>query len=1243
MKIYFSLLLSLVWCIFPCHLKSQEKEDRTKSIFWEIKKTPTSSPSYIYGTMHVSRKVAFKVPRQFFDAVESVDMVALESSPESWQREIDGDTLLSHIAETFNRSNNDYLLSKKDIFTRMLGIFPIYKGYLKWLISRKSVLANQLLFRSDQMNQDFSEDTYLDFFIFQMGKKLNKPILSLEDVRVATLHAYKASLYEAAKVRNNREIVPRMGELVEVAYAQRDIYTLDSLYKKSFSEMYLEHLLYLRNQDMYATFDSVANLGKSVFMAVGAAHLPGEKGMLQLLRDNGYTVRAIVDSSYFDPSQKILGYDTVFVSSTPELQYTQDSCITFMAPGYLSRKVDIGMVEYLCPDMPNGCYYSLNRVPLFTGLYKNDHLLDRLDSLIYESTSGDITEKSKIKFAGYDAILVKSTTAESKNLQSLYVHTPYEFLVFKIIGHQKYLNDKIAKSFFESVKINYPNGMQRFDEKGIKAKMPISPYEPIYQPMDFDKPSFFKVSYDNNGRLYLIARARMEDGANFEEDEFQLRFMAEMAAKEIGAKMTDWKIIKDSKVPTARATLRKTRNNYFVQTSIRGDNYFYALTTAKNLAEANHFFNSMDISPAVKKKNLYQNDTMNYEILATVPEYGMSLNDMIFKSKVTQSSLASDNTKILHSNFFRDMDLGYDVDIQVKELHPYTYFMTVDSFWSDYKIRLDEELRTDNPYVINEESKEDANDVSKRIFALSDTASSRIVYYTAVLSGNRLYEAKSISDSKTRMGVDVKQTMKSFQVNRKEEDFIRQPKLKKFIADFNSKDSLTKEIFDYNYNRFELDSSEIPSLISFLDTSKTITKKEKIYYFLIEKLSDYKSPAAIAYLEKLYEQNANNFDVQFETLYALAAMNEPKAMTTFKKLIIKEPPLSSDSYSDAKAVGPSQVFMQVRDTANNAQALFPEILELMDYREYNTSITNMIRSLIEKNRIDTNAYLERKKYFRNQLWQEYRRKTATKTFLQKLAEDAEDENSAVAYSYYYEEPSFVISQSSFSSQNFSDQIKPYKFYDFKKYKQICATFTKDRSVQELLGEIACDKNTDLAFMDALEFIDEDSTEVSTAHKQALKMYFDEPALTAQVTQLIMDSKHRELLDEFIPDAKFFSDFTFKERIDYTSKDSFMFLKKRRIDVLGELKDLYIYKYKKEEKSEWNYGLMGLFGTKEKYIDDYIYLTNIPTTGKNSNIDKLVDDLQYQFESLERENISPGDFSLEKDPMKEDPFYFMLLR
>ena len=53
-----------------------------------------------------------------------------------------------------------------------------------------------------------------------------------------------------------------------------------------------DQLIYNRNADWVAKMPDIM-ASKPTFFAVGAAHLPGDKGVLQLLRNAGYTIEGV--------------------------------------------------------------------------------------------------------------------------------------------------------------------------------------------------------------------------------------------------------------------------------------------------------------------------------------------------------------------------------------------------------------------------------------------------------------------------------------------------------------------------------------------------------------------------------------------------------------------------------------------------------------------------------------------------------------------------------------------------------------------------------------------------------------------------------------------------------------------------------------------------------------------------------------------------------------------------------------
>jgi uncharacterized protein YbaP (TraB family) len=105
----------------------------------------------------------------------------------------------------------------------------------------------------------------------EQAKDLVKSIDSLEKNR--------ESLYEMIRMYKAQDI--------------EKLYTL-SINEESSTSAYMDLLLYKRNQDWVQQFTSIAKDSCTLF-AVGAGHLGGEKGVLQLLRGRGYQVRPIAN------------------------------------------------------------------------------------------------------------------------------------------------------------------------------------------------------------------------------------------------------------------------------------------------------------------------------------------------------------------------------------------------------------------------------------------------------------------------------------------------------------------------------------------------------------------------------------------------------------------------------------------------------------------------------------------------------------------------------------------------------------------------------------------------------------------------------------------------------------------------------------------------------------------------------------------------------------------------------------
>ena len=77
------LFLFLLVSPFVLFAQPKLKSKKYPSLLWEISGKGMKKPSYLFGTMHVSSKLAFHLADSFFLGIRNADVVALETNPES--------------------------------------------------------------------------------------------------------------------------------------------------------------------------------------------------------------------------------------------------------------------------------------------------------------------------------------------------------------------------------------------------------------------------------------------------------------------------------------------------------------------------------------------------------------------------------------------------------------------------------------------------------------------------------------------------------------------------------------------------------------------------------------------------------------------------------------------------------------------------------------------------------------------------------------------------------------------------------------------------------------------------------------------------------------------------------------------------------------------------------------------------------------------------------------------------------
>lgn len=124
MRNVISFLLALL--VLSLNLSAQKKS----SLLWEISGNGLEKKSYLYGTMHVSNKIAFHLGDTFFTALDNSELVCLESDPGNW------------IKEMYNSENGWISGKHNSIYSS--NSFNFYEKLVKFNAPKKKDLENAL-------------------------------------------------------------------------------------------------------------------------------------------------------------------------------------------------------------------------------------------------------------------------------------------------------------------------------------------------------------------------------------------------------------------------------------------------------------------------------------------------------------------------------------------------------------------------------------------------------------------------------------------------------------------------------------------------------------------------------------------------------------------------------------------------------------------------------------------------------------------------------------------------------------------------------------------------------------------------------------------------------------------------------------------------------------------------------------------------------------------------------------------
>jgi uncharacterized protein len=258
-------------------------------LLYEIKSKNGQHTSYVFGTIHLMPKDKFNIDSTLTAAFNSSSMIAMEvdlNMDLAQKIEVAKETILPE-----GKTLRDFCT--KDQYQMIYTYAVDSNGMSKKKFKRYSRLK-PFFFSSVMLQESLENTKSYELEFGEMAKKGSKKTMGLESIQVQMQTINTVSLEDQVQMLIDGMKETQSYDAMLSNYLSESI---DALYTEIVSESegfpnFVENFLNKRNRQWIPVItDQIER--ENTFIAVGAGHLPGPNGVLQLLNAQGYSLAPI--------------------------------------------------------------------------------------------------------------------------------------------------------------------------------------------------------------------------------------------------------------------------------------------------------------------------------------------------------------------------------------------------------------------------------------------------------------------------------------------------------------------------------------------------------------------------------------------------------------------------------------------------------------------------------------------------------------------------------------------------------------------------------------------------------------------------------------------------------------------------------------------------------------------------------------------------------------------------------------
>ncbi len=289
------LLLYILFLFFLSVFSSSAQNNDSKHFLWQIQSQKATV--FLLGSIHLAKEELYPLDPIITDSYDSSDFLVVEvdmnkANPlEIMKRATyqDGQTLKSSLKlEVFNKM--------KDAFDSLKMPEILYSKMKPWF-------AVMTLTNLKLMKEGYKADSGIDMFFMNSATNSKKEVLELEsaDFQINLMDSVLGKfqnefvLYTLTDLDSSSEAVDGMFEIWEKGDQQAlEDNILEQFKLLPNAEVFIKKFLTERNEKMAGKINDFLQTDKTYFVVVGAAHIIGKDGILDLIgKSKKYSIKQL--------------------------------------------------------------------------------------------------------------------------------------------------------------------------------------------------------------------------------------------------------------------------------------------------------------------------------------------------------------------------------------------------------------------------------------------------------------------------------------------------------------------------------------------------------------------------------------------------------------------------------------------------------------------------------------------------------------------------------------------------------------------------------------------------------------------------------------------------------------------------------------------------------------------------------------------------------------------------------------